>query len=333
MRKVRSKSQIVKLVQYSVTHSGKIFSSQNIRTLIEKDRVKRESMRLLITQMGPRRALRQLGDTKRRSYASMARDTVAFAKGVGIFKVVNGKIQCPERIRNINSLIESDYPSAIDSLIELILASRYKAYFLFISHLQEIGGHFHIPRRFKGRTGISGIKDYLMENEFQTDVASFYTIRDLLYDFSLLNWRMQKDREHLCLTCEFVPEKAESSGNYCRNLKLRNGSILYERKISTNSFEDSLVRAYKLLTRNSWGNVVNILELRDIVAEELGISDTQFNNELLALAKGSPEVIVELSRGTLFLGRSSGVLIKGLNLPQINAEMYVTYVRLLKRRK
>jgi len=331
VRKVRFESQLMWLIKYAVENDGNIFSENDIQSIIEKDRANREAIRLKITQTGWRRALRHFG--AQISYKSLVKDTIAFAKGVGIFTISKGRVSCPLRIKELYShqkFSQKEYESGI---ISLLLNSKYRAYSLFLRRLQDTNGHFYIPLAFKNRSRISGLPEFLKSNGFLTDVASFYTIRDLLYDLGLINWRISSENccEHIFLTCQIVPSVSVASDNYEDRINLDDGlTLLYNKKLNTLEFEEVLSRNYLSLSRQQWGVIVDLLELREKVTEEICISDKQFNKIILQTMVGKT-ITAELSQGTISFKPSSGLLIKALNCPVIGDGIYATYIRVYKK--
>lgn len=331
VRKVRFKSQLMDLINYAVENDGRIFSKNDIQSIIEKDRANREAIRLKITQTGWRRALQHFG--AQISYKSLVKDTIAFAKGVGIFIVKKGKIFCTSRIKELYSRQKISQKEYEKGIIALLLNSKYKAYSLFLKHLQKINGHFHIPLNFKSRSKSSGLPAFLKNNGFLTDVASFYTIRDLFYDFGLINWRINSKGgfEHIFLTCQIVSSDLAITTNYEDKVKLNDGSVLiYNKKLCNLEFEKVVSRNYLSLSKQRWGVIVDLLELRERVTEEICISDDQFNKLIVKMINGK-NVKAELSQGTISFKPSSGLLIKALNCPVIGEGIYATYIRLYKK--
>jgi hypothetical protein len=330
VRKVRFASQLMRLIKYAVENDGRIFSENDIESIIEEDRANREAIRLKITQTGWRRALRHF--RAQVSYKSLVKDTIAFAKGVGIFSLREERIFCSPQTKELYSRQRVSQTEYEKGIITLLLNSKYKAYRLFLTHLQDNKGHFYIPLNYRSRSKSSGLRSFLKSNGFLTDVASFYTIRDLLYDLGLINWRInsESDSEHIFLTCKIVSSDAVEL-IYENKVRLEDESMLiYNKRLQSLEFEDTVSRNYLSLSQQQWGVIVDLLELRERVTEEICISDHQFNKLIVGLEAGTT-VTAELSQGTISFKPSSGLLIKALNCPVIGDEIYATYIRLYRR--
>jgi len=317
-------------VEYALENDGLPLLEQDIKNIIEEDRAKRETLRMQITQAGWRRALGQYGDQLGKAYRPLVRDTVSFAKGVGLFSVVDGRVKCLTAARRLFNKIEE--PQEFEKqLMLLILTSKYKAYLCFLANLQRLGGRLNIPPKFKKRTVISGIREFLQANRFATDVASFFTIRDLLYDFGLLNWRILPDdsAQEIYLTSELVESGSQPSESFINKIELDKCRLFFTKSVKPAFFADCVEKHYLALTDNNFGAIADLLQLRDLVCEELKMSDGQFNKMLLNMSREAEYGLdVELSQGRIPFRRSSGLLIKAINVIEVNHETFATYIRL-----
>jgi hypothetical protein len=331
VRKVRFKSQLCTLVKYAVENNNRKFMKEDIRRLIEEDRAKRESLRLLIIQTGSRRALSTIGNQMATAYLKGVEETVAFAKGIGLFEIKKDILICPPHIEQLYSQTKNEMGALENGILELLLKSRYGAYLSFLIHLRRLGGVFSVPTTFRKRTRVSGLSAYLYEKGFLTDVASFSAMRDLFYDFGLLNWRIDPPTlsEQIYLTSNVAEQSIPATTQYSWRVDIDRHTILYDRTIVLAEFRNILSENYLDLSGGIWGIVVSLLELRDRVVTELRISDNQFNRLIVDLWKTkSDRINVELSQGTIAYQKSAGMLIKALNVPPIGENTYATYVRI-----
>ena len=329
-RKVRFKSQLYAMVEYVVKNDGQNFSKEEFKRLIQEDRSRREYLRLLIMQRGSRKALRTIGGTGE-AYEQGVADAISFAKTVGLLQVNKNIITCPDNIKNMHSQIK-DKPWIFDAeILRLLLNSKYKAYINFLKHLQELNGLFCIPKDYKSRSSESGFPEYLNNQGFLTDPASFYTLRDLFYDFGFINWNfnVQENYEQIYLTCYIAKPEETVSSRYSTKIDLGKYSLFYNKKISLKQYEAILSKCYSNLSGGYWGTIIELLKLRDNVCNELRMSDNQFNQLIIELWKKKGSAFsVELSQGLVTYEKSSGFLIKGLNAPTIDNDSYATYIRL-----
>jgi len=334
VRKIRFKSQIRSLIEYACSHEGSKLNYSDIKKIIEENRAQRETIRLQITQSGPRRALEQLGNENSETYSPLVQDNVAFGKGIGIFSIKNGKIECSEKAKEIFGLLKRRPTEPDKILLPLLLDSKYRTYLCFLANLQRLEGKLDIPFVYRKRTALSGIKGFLKANGFATDVASFFTARDILYDFGLINWRVstQESVEEIYSTSEIVEKHIKPRGLYLDKVQLEKCSLLVNKAITDGAFIDALKECYLSKSGGNFASIVDLLDLRDVVCSVLRISDNQFNRELLDIYMNKHTSLeVELSQGRISPRRFSGLLIKAVNTIKIEEGVYATYIRLRRR--
>lgn len=330
VRKIRFKNQIFAFFQYASNKDGRPYSLDDICNLIAEARMEREKVRMKITQEVTK-AIDRIQSGKGNLYRALASDNVSFARKVGIFDIVNGKVRCNERAKNIASVIKTDPEKAQDEILKLLLNSVYVAYIGFIEELQRRGGSFIIPGGYCSRTRASNLSEYLKTSGFKTDVASFYTIRDLLYDFEIINWTInqQDGSEHIFLTSYLTDSAMEK--NFKRIVSLNSLLLLYSRNVNLDQFEECVMKEYLSCTRGSWGRIVNLIDFRDRVSEKLRISDQDFNKLILAFSRSESGIIISFSQGVIPSSGKRGYLIKATNLPVLDHERRATYLRVHKK--
>ena len=333
VRKIRFKTQVKSLIDYACSHDGSNLDYSDIKKIIEEDRAQRETVRLQITQSGPRRALEQLGNESSKVYSPLIQDNIAFGKGIGIFSIKNQRIVCSEEARKIRELLQKQPTELEKLLLPIVLDSKYRAYLYFLANLDRLGGELRIPFAYRKRTVSSGIKTFLIAKGFATDVASFFTVRDLLYDFGLINWRVTPEEsvEEIYLTSKMVENGTKSNDAYLEEVQLKKCSLLINKSITDETFVDALEKCYLSKSGGNYGSIVDLLELRDMVCPVLGISDNQFNIRLLEIYHKQVALEVELSQGRVSPRRFSGLLIKAVNTIKIEERVYATYIRLRRR--
>lgn len=334
VRKVRFKSEIRSLTDYACSHDGLNIDCVEIKKGIEEDRAQRETIRMQITQSGPRRALQQLGNEYSKAYSPLMQDRIAFAKGVGIFSIKNKRIECSEKTRRVCDYMKKEPEKVEKALLQLILDSKYKAYIYFLANLSKLGGEMSIPFAFRNRTVSSGIKAFLYGKGFATDIPSFFTIRDLFYDFGLVNWRIspEKSVEEIFMTSEIAGKEMNKSDLYLEEVRLQKCNLFINKVPTDRTFINTLGENYLQLSRGNYASIVDLLELRDMVCQVLKISDTQFNQKLLDMYHNQQTAFeIELSQGRISPRRYSGLLIKAVNTIKIEEGVYATYIRLRRR--
>ena len=306
------------------TFDGQRFTPEIILRSVRSQRLLHDATRLRHLQRSTFRWYRA-GRTGSKPYLSLSSDYVPFAKALGLFEVRDGKIRSMENGQKLAALSSKNANEAATEALRLLLESKYKAYSRFLLALKGIGGTIKIPGNLRSRSRGSGLKGFLMSQGFFTDVASFYTIRDLHYDFDLLNWTQDLDLgiQEIYLASALSERFDEKFAKRCDT---KEGSVSWWLRLSTADFRRELYDKYDKMTSNRFGRIVPLLELRDRVCRNLMMSDTQFNQSIIELSQEDRRVI--LSYGTWNPESSKGEVTKGANLPLLSAKRAANYVRI-----
>ena len=328
VRKIRFKYELYEYLKYAALFNGKKFDLEDIVKIIKKSRIKQEQLRLSILQTGHN--LKILYNIENTSYFSLAKDMVSFLKGIKLVDI-NETVHTPQNIIKIYNKHKNNYEELDKYLLQIILKSKYKAYLYFLINLQENKYKFLIPKNYSKRTKKSGLSNYLKEHGFFTDIASFYTIRDLLYQFNLINWYIDKDGNETIYMTSKVDVKNTSNIKYKNSLDVNNYKLLYNKKIDIHIFSNILINNYLKITKDKFSVVIELIPLRDLVTIQLEISDITFNEYINNLKNIDSNVSIELSQGIIISKPHTGLLIKILNSPKIGDEIYATYLRISRR--
>jgi len=331
VRKVRYLDDIFALVKFATEHDGRQFVLEEFIRLLKSIRAKREALRVQLFQGGPRRALRSLGRSETKSYGSIAPDVLAFAKAIGIMQLEGSEVVCPNYVRQIAALIDPSRSEAQKRVITLILDSKYRAYQKLLQRLQELGGSLLLSSKDEGAPRGTSLRIYLRRQGILTDSASFYTMRDLLYNLELLNWTTNSasKSEELYLTSALTGRNERVGRAFEETIRLQGSILHFHPLVGMQEFATSLLDSYSLLTQSRMGQLVQILDIREIVSAKLHISDQQFSDLLLRLHRESLGPFrLELSEGTI--PYRAGLLTKAPSLPSIREGALLTYCRLRK---
>jgi hypothetical protein len=136
--------------------------------------------------------------------------------------------------------------------------------------MSDHDGVVTIPSTYHART--QGTGEYLSTLGFQTDAASFHTIKDLFYDFSFLNWRQASSAEVIFLTRDLHKYDTVKQVHETR-MALK--TIIPKEVVTPSEFSESLLHVYGAL---GYENDIyyDILQVRDEICERLRISDERF---------------------------------------------------------
>jgi hypothetical protein len=270
----------------------------------------------------------------RKSLYALTEDNLSFLKKMGLVKVTREKLVVTALSKRLISLWRKGHVDSVRrSILFRILSSDYAAYLQFLLNLERIGGSFRLLARGQKRTSTSPLREQLHAAGFKTDIASFYTLRDLFFDLGLVNFVTDKEKEFeiIFLTAKITRSHATTPG-FRRRIVVNGYAIHYDKKTSDREFCNRLVDGYKTLTP-SWGRWINMLDLRDTVTIGLRISDDDFD-ELLpkALKKGGCDGFrVDGSAGYRVSGRKYGVVMKSKKMPLMTGDRPIQYVAIARR--
>lgn len=325
VRKVRYLADIYSSVEYGLENAEKAFSEDAFRKCIFRGRqhrlelIHKHYQRVFYTPMGSASL-----ETKRLQITLS--DTLTFLKNIGIFEVKNGKIHPGSLAFQLRQI--SNRNEGTQALIEAILKSKYPAYWCFLKTLSERKS-IRIPRGYIRRD--ENLRRWLSEQGFFTDVASFFTLRDIFYELRAINWYIDpEDQESIYSACQFADgEVNQSEWQYSFSVGSRR--IFCGRKISMDSFIKGLISSYLKLTGDRFDVEANLLSLRDDVCKFFIISDQQFSELLLDAQKmHETPVIIKLSFGSLYDNKRNYGL-KITTLPEVSPSRLAMYIRLKGR--
>lgn len=325
VRKVRYASQILLLIRYSVRFEGKLHDPEGIRQMLVEDRVHREEQRLRGAHLAYRKSAKL-----RTMLMPLAKDNASFAVRCGIFSLRNGTVVPNPSNERILYLWSHDQNTARAKLLQIITNSPYPAYVEFLKRLQALNGEFVVRSLFM-RKRDSRLTNTLRKNGFFIDVASFYTIRDLFYDFGLVNWIYEPEKrcEKLFATCMLNNSGARLFNDH---IALANGrSLYYNKKITTESFIETFVECYLELARGSWGRWLDVLSLRDLYVDKCRISDYQFNSLISSAIKGKLDIDLRYATGSFAEPRKYGYSIKAISLPMDQNGIQIKFIMMSKK--
>jgi hypothetical protein len=255
--------------------------SEKLRQALLEARVRRSSIYLGLTR---KRAKGSPSYTDTTKFSRLLDDRKSFARRLGIWKISNDRISLTNYGEMVKKLLERSPDMTNSILLDLLLKSPYVAYRSFLERLAVLGGRFRIDGIYKSRKKERGdFKGFLNSAGFLTDGASFHTIKDLFYDFGLLNWRKDNlsDEERIFLTRDLYEYNNISSlaGVISMLTKSIPGS-----EVNPGEFALAIIEAFQTLCleREAYHDVIFI---RDEVCEKLLISDQQFAKLLLKLTK------------------------------------------------
>ena len=189
-----------------------------------------------------------------------------------------------------------------------------------------MGGKFDIPANLRLRTKGEAREyhQYLQNQGFLTDGASFHAIKDLFYDFGFLNWRVFGDgKERIYLTRSMYGyETIEVMKSACEKVK----RLIPLQPSLPSEVANALVGAYLHMGLPP-SEFHDILPMRDEATEQLMISDQEFAERLHLIAT-NPEIDarVKVGVGPLVQKIPLGYSLKLVTLPRLLEDEPITRI-------
>lgn len=205
--------------------------------------------------------------------------------------------------------------------LDRLLSSRFVTYWLYIKQLYESKGVV-IPKRFAKRD--TNLHDYLQEQGFPLSVWSFFSIRDLFYDFALVNYIIDDEKEKVF---PLYTLDRDGASRYAAALRSPEGHIYYWKKIDIDEFEEALTKIY-LQLEGGWDRMADFIELREKVSEYLSVSERQFNSLFTDVMAHPTKVRIYPSIGDLTMKKRRSYMTKFVSLPVSERGYPFTLVRI-----
>jgi hypothetical protein len=209
------------------------------------------------------------------------------------------------------------------------LNSKYRAYQAFLKKLIDLDqNHFEylIPNGMKRDEEATKL---INKQGFATDIASFYTTRDLLYELDAINWYDDEQGLHIY---PVIPIKRNLEDFLKLDMNTFDFHSITE-AFTLDSFIEGLVTVYLKQSSGRFMRTTDLVQIRDIFCKNQRMGDFQFKELLIALLKneGSPYKVT-LSFGTI-AKRSTNYNLKMASLPRLSSNRLALYINIEEKRK
>jgi len=324
VRKVRYLADIYSSAKYALENAESRFSPNTLRSYILTGRqhrlelIHKHYQSVLYTPVGN-------ASSQTKQLQVTLPDTLAFLKIIGIFEIERGKVlplPLAFRIEQVTKGSETKL-----ALTEAVLRSKYPAYWCFLGVLNALGS-LRIPRTSARRD--KSLRQTLRKQGFLTDVASFYTLRDLFYELEAINWYIDFEGHETIYPVVSLTDDREKHGLWQYSISIDSSVLLYGRRVSMDAFVDTVIGSYLRLTKGRFDVEADLVSLRDDVCKELRISDEQFKELVRNTRFSSRGVMMRLSFGSLY-HRKRNYAPKLVTLPEVSPSRLALYVRLQRK--
>lgn len=322
VRKVRYREDILSVLSYAEKNDGADFIPDALRKYLLAGR--RPRMSLILKHFKAAR-YSPITDLSKGSLKVTLPDTMAFFKRIGLVDFENKTVRQTQLGRELHSVWVRDEVQGVLGFLRVLLNSPYKAYRCFLSKLSETES-ISLPKKLAGRS--TSATGFINSNGFNTDIASFYAMRDLFYELGACNWYVTDDGAETIYATSSLTRSL--TNDWERTTPLDNGLVLgIWRRVDRLMFLRELKREYSRISRERFGVDVRLMKLRDDVCRRLGLSDQQFKYLLAEHVNENRLPHISLSFGTATEKRRNYAL-KIVTLPMVSPNRAALFIRIEK---
>jgi hypothetical protein len=321
VRPIRFRNEIFGVIDLAATKRHGITLS-DIRLCLLEERNRRDKLRINLFQ---RSGSLESSNRKREVMITKAEQMVRVLRATKVIeKEETGKYASTERAGKLTRTNARDPIEANSVFLEFLLNSKFRTYLLFLRKLDEKGG-LVIPRRLVPKTKeISReLKGYLHASEFYMDSWSLFFMRDLFYDFGLLNYFFDPEEMQIFPLYEFTPRR-----KYLHQIHVLGETLRFWPSVALDTFLKQLPQVYLRLTENNWNRIVSIIHLREQFSREFRVPEQEFSALLVRAVAAKANYRVIPSVGVLDPSEVTASAIKALNLPTNEFGLPYTLVRM-----
>jgi len=206
--------------------------------------------------------------------------------------------------------------------IKHLVNSPFHAYWLFLKQLFK-HGELSIPSSFSERD--NRLRDYILSQGFLLDMWSFFILRDLFYDFSLLNYIIDTVSQKIFPL--YAIEHEMPSHSYQYTIKGPDAILSFWPKMPED-FLENIAKVYLYITGNKWNRMVDFMTLREKYSERFLTPERQFDILLNQAMDQKSRYDIVLSVGQLDIGTRSSYITKALSLPCNKFGLPYTLIRI-----
>lgn len=324
VRPIRSRDEIYSSVELVVRKSTRI-SVEDFRECILSVRLQREDRRLKATQ----RAISLESNLRTRAVLlTKAEQLIRILRATGLL-VREGKTYSSTRVcKKLHSLKQENEVSADCMFLELLLKSRYHTYWLYLKRLIDVG-QVYIPRRLPKRN--RELRNYVNSKGFLVDAWSFFIMRDLFYEFSLINFIEDESGQIIFPLCARQEQIPSGKVKFKHSIRVQDGKLFFWPQLELKVFIDRLVEIYLELSDNSWNRMSDLIRLRERFSKKYRVPERLFDRLLQESFKRPSNYDIILSFGPIEIAPGSAYAIKALSLPYNQFGLPYSLVRINSR--
>jgi hypothetical protein len=325
VRPLRTRADVFDVLdKISLSKSSDI---ETVRLALVEQRDKRENKRLNIYRLK-----RSVSDKrrKREGFLTKAEQVMKVLRRIQLVNKDGNRFLLTERGEQILDYYRKEDRKSDSLFLESLINSEFLTYWLFLKQL-----HRHpvsIPQQRWTRDSL--LRDFLWKQGFPIDVWSFFILRDLYYEFGLLNYGLDRSSSNAVEKTIPMFELAGSDASlpkFALHFHSPEGAVHYWPQVSITDFLQMLSQTYLSMTDGNWNRIVELLLLREEFSMKCLIPEAEFN-ELFTLSLREEAGDVRLIPSVGYVRqRLRGGMTKAVNLPSNSQGLPLTLVRIEPR--
>lgn len=319
VRPVRFREEIFGAIELIAGKKG--VSIEELTNFLLNLRLKRENRRLLATQRYV--TLENKRRKREEKLLTKVEQMIRVLRRTGLVVKENQKIYATAQSRKLISIKKNDEVRADAFFIELLLNSPFHTYWLFLKRLSE-KKKILIPSSLSKRD--EKLREYITSQGFPLDVWSFFIIRDLFHDFSLINYTMDASWQTIFPLYGIYVDKPKQNP-YKYKVDGPDATLWFWSKMSTD-FVGKFVKTYLSMTDNRLNRIAKYITLREKFSLQYSVPERQFDILLQKTLQQKSKFRIVLSVGHIYFTKKSTYATKALSLPYNKSGLPYSLVRI-----
>lgn len=306
VRPVRFRDEIFGTLNLMVSRNEGV-SIEEIRDYVLRLRLDKEDRREKAVQKS---ISLETSKRKRPKLLTKVEQMIRIFRKTGMIIKDGETIRSTANSRKLISIRQQDEIAADAYFLESLVNSSFRTYWLFLRQLFKCK-QISIPSSLSKRD--KKLRNHISSVGFPLDVWSFFILRDLFYDFSLLNYIID-DSFHKIFPLYSIEQEKSESPPYAYTIRGPDAYLNFWPK-PPKDFVKEFVDIYLSLTDNKWNRMIDLVVLRERYSYKFVVPERQFDILLQETLKQETRYKIVLSVGHIAYEPGSTYITKALALP------------------
>lgn len=308
VRPVRSRDELYYVVESLVRKRA--FTPEDVRIQLLGYRKAREKVRLQVTQRYVS-LKREKGPKRRRrpELLTKAEQLIRILRATKLVRTTTQGYEVTPDSTTLLNLKRTGESQADAFFLRHLLNSRYQTYWAFLEFL-SMRHELLIPGSSVERN--PQFRRELEKLGMTIDVWSFFILRDLFYDFSLLNFANNERGQTMVPLFEISNQESPA---FACNIHVGDKVLNFWPHMEQTQFEGFLSQLYWEFSEGHWNRVVELLKIREAFSMKHKIPEREFNELFKENLRRPQKYRVVPSVGFINPESGANYLVKAATLP------------------